>query len=241
MAHIKKEDPITISEGISADVYTLRNNKGTAIKVLTYGARLISWRFLGKGYKFVDVLANSDVSDQSRGAVINSEKDLTKEIWEAEETYEGLKLVQLGSTVIYSLSNDNELSIKYESHTAALHNRLVFNTEILKDPKIKVFSDEFKGEHQALTSDYDFKWEIRDREAEVEMELGQFGYDPTCPIDYLDAGLKNAAEVFSSEAGLLLQVYETELPLHFSAVKSGLLIETGGMTQGQVVYVLKSR
>lgn len=241
MAHIKKEDKITIADGITADVYNLRNNKGTAIKVLTYGARLISWRFLGKGYKFVDVLATSDVSDPTRGAIISSEKDLTKEIWDAEETYEGLKLVQLGATVIYSLSNDNELSIKYESHTAAIHNRLVFSTDVLKDPKIKIHSDEFKGEHQALTSDYKFDWNIRDRDAEVEMEIGQFGYDPTCPIDYLEAGLKNAADIYSEESGLLLQLFETELPLHLESVKGGLLIETGGMTQGQVVYSLKSR
>ena len=240
MAHIKKEAPITILEGITADVYTLRNNKGTSIKVLTYGARLISWKFLGKDYTFVDVLANADVSD-NRGAIVSSEKDLTKEIWNAEVTYEGLKLVQLGATVIYSLSNDNELSIKYESHTAALTNHLVFNSDVLKDPKIKIFSDEFKGEHQALTSDYDFSWNIRDKAAEVEMELGQFGYDPTCPIDYLDAGLKNAAEIHSTDAGILLQVFETELPLKIASVKGGFLVETGGMTQGQAVYVLKSR
>ena len=56
MAIIRKESFGTLSDGRSVELYTLRNTKGTEAKITTYGARLTSWRIMGKDAKFVDVV-----------------------------------------------------------------------------------------------------------------------------------------------------------------------------------------
>ena len=56
MAVIKKESFGKLSDGREAFLYTLRNTKGTEVKVTTYGARLVSWRIYGKEDKKVDVV-----------------------------------------------------------------------------------------------------------------------------------------------------------------------------------------
>ena len=78
--------------------------------------------------------------------------------------------------------------------------------------------------------------------AEVEMELGMFGYDPGCPIDYLDGGLKNAANLYSAEAGIDIIVYATQDAIHATAVEGGIALYTsGGKAQSQTVYMIKNK
>lgn len=44
MAEIRKESFGTLKDGRAAELYTLRNAKGTEVKVTTYGARLVAWK-----------------------------------------------------------------------------------------------------------------------------------------------------------------------------------------------------
>ncbi|MBE8951712.1 MAG: hypothetical protein SR1Q7_01040 [Quinella sp. 1Q7] len=73
------------------------------------------------------------------------------------------------------------------------------------------------------------------------MELGMFGYDPGCPIDYLDAGLKNAANLFCAAAGIEIIAYATQNEIHSQAVDGGFKLWTSGAASGQTVYMLKNR
>ena len=167
MAVIRKENFGKLSDGREVELYTLRNTKGTEVKVTTYGARLVSWRIMGKAAKFVDVVlgyedaAAYEKDTTSMGGVVGRHanriaggkvvingqeyqldlntgsrqqnhihggtKGFHNELWQAEEVYEGVKLTyhsndgdagypgNMDVTVIYSLSNDNELSIQYEA------------------------------------------------------------------------------------------------------------------------------
>ena len=101
---------------------------------------------------------------------------------------------------------------------------------------------------------------IRDEKPVVEMELGMFGYDITCPIDYNDGGLRQAVLVEGAESGISLAVYTT-LPtmifragdcLQGSGKQKGLCLEThfgeellpeekGTVREAQLVYALKVR
>ncbi len=101
---------------------------------------------------------------------------------------------------------------------------------------------------------------IRDEKPVVEMELGMFGYDIFCPIDYNDGGLRQAVLAESAESGISLAVYTT-LPtmifragdcLQGSGKQKGLCLEThfgeellpeekGTVREAQLVYALKVR
>ena len=56
MAIIKKESFGKLSDGREAFLYTLRNTKGTEVKVTNYGARLVSWSTYAKDYQKVDIV-----------------------------------------------------------------------------------------------------------------------------------------------------------------------------------------
>jgi aldose 1-epimerase len=205
MAIIRKEAFGTLSDGRSVELYTLRNTKGTEAKITTYGARLTSWRIMGKDAKFVDVVlgyadaAAYEKDDTSMGgvvgrhanrieggkAVINGKEyqlDLNTgskmqnhihggfhgfhdQLWTAEETYEGVKLTyhskdgeggypgNMTVSVLYSLSNDNELSIRYEAVSdqdtiCNLTNHTYFNLDGFKaapvlDQKVQILADQY--------------------------------------------------------------------------------------------------
>ena len=205
MAIIKKESFGKLSDGREAFLYTLRNTKGTEVKVTNYGARLVSWSTYAKDYQKVDiVLGYADAltyekDDTSMGgvvgrhanriaggkAVINGQeyqldlntgsknqnhihggsKGFHNELWEAEEVYEGVRLTyhskdgdagypgNMDVAVIYSLSNDNELSIKYEAVSdkdtiCNLTNHSYFNLDgfaspSILDQKIQIFADKY--------------------------------------------------------------------------------------------------
>jgi len=225
MPAIKKE---TSGE---ATIYTLRNTKGNELKVTDFGARAMSLRFRDKNFTNQFLLKESDV-------FVDGGDDFAKIIWQAEETLEGIKFTStLGNksaTVIYSISNDNEISIKYE-------------TTGIKDISTQMIF---------ALADVDFRacqkgaaWEKISEEkiypvtetAEVEMELGMFGYDPGCPIDYLNAGLKNAANLYSAAASIDVIVYATQDKIHAQAVEGGFAVKTSGAASGQTVYMIKNR
>ena len=99
----------------NATVYTLRNTKGNELKVTNLGARLVSMRFRDKN--FTNRFMFKD--DAAAGIVlVDGGKDFADILWQGEEFIEGVKFSAevngKSASVIYSISNDNEISIKYE-------------------------------------------------------------------------------------------------------------------------------
>ncbi|MBQ9497376.1 MAG: hypothetical protein IJR52_07370, partial [Selenomonadaceae bacterium] len=68
-----------------------------------------------------------------------------------------------------------------------------------------------------------------------------------CPIDYLDAGLKNAANIFSAQKSIDVIVYSTPDNIHVKAVDGGFAIKASGSKaadgkiKSQTVYMIKNR
>ena len=230
MPSIKKE---SFGEG---SIWTLRNTKGNEVKVTDLGARVVSMRFRDKDFTNRLVLKNDASTVLADGG-----EDFANALWQAEETLEGVKFTaQVGdksATIIYSISNDNEISIKYESAGVKdISTQMTFSAEALPDIDIRACQKGAAWEKIADEKIYPVT-EI----AEVEMELGMFGYDPGCPIDYLNAGLKNAANLFSAAASIELIVYATQDEIHAQAVDGGFKLWTSGKGSGQTVYMLKNR
>lgn len=205
MAIIRKEPFGSLSDGREVERYTLRNTKGTEVGVITYGARLVSWRILGPGAKFLDVVlgyanaASYEKDDTAMGGVVGRHANriaggrialngrtyqlelntgshgqnhihggfhgFHDQLWTAEETYEGVLLTyhsrdgeggypgNMTVKVLYSLSNDNELSIQYEAMSdqdtiCNLTNHTYFNLDGYQagpvlDQKIQIFADRY--------------------------------------------------------------------------------------------------
>lgn len=230
MPSIKKE---SFGEG---SIWTLRNTKGNEIKITDLGARVVSMRFRDKDFSNRQLLVN-DAST----VIVDGGADFSKAVWQCKETLEGLELAaQIGdksAKITYSLSNDNEISIKYES--AGVENistQMTFSAEALPDIDIRACQKDAAWEKISDEKIYPVT-----EKAEVEMELGMFGYDPGCPIDYLDAGLKNAANLFSAAASIELIVYATQNEMHSQAVDGDFKLWTGGASSGQTVYMIKNR
>jgi len=184
------------------------------------------------------------LKDGASVVLVDGGADFEKIIWQAEELIEGVKFTaQLGgksASVLYSLSNDNEISITYEAAGVEdISTQMVFT---LPDADFRACQ---KGAAWEKISDE--KVYPVTEPAEVEMELGMFGYDPGCPIDYLDAGLKNAANIFSAPTSIDIIVYATQNEIHAQAVDGGFAIKTSGSNaadgkiKSQTVYMLKNR
>ena len=254
MATIKKESFGKLSDGREAQIYTLRNNKGNELKVTDFGARIVSLRFRDKNFtnKFV-FKTFPDVSgyenDDATGIVlVDGGTDFAKVIWQSEEVQEGVKFsAEVGgkkAQVIYGISNDNELSIKYEGENISdISTQIIFDSAVLSETEITPFAEGAEKTKLAGQNIYS----IIDKPAEVEFVEGMFGYDFGCPIDYFDAGLKNAADIFSDAAKILLQVYASQNKLHVEEVDGGFAIKTSetksadGKIKSQTVYILKNR
>ena len=250
MPAIKKENFGTLSDGQTASIYTLRNNKGNELKITDYGARVVSLRFRNKDFENKFVLVGHDkITDYEKdnlGVVyVDGSDQLSKKIWNAEQIVEGVKFsIKDGDKeviVIYSISNDNEISITYEAKGVNdVTSQLTFSGEVLTDPNFKIFSDDFKGEKSG-------EWTLIDKPAEIEFVEGMFGFDIGCPIDYFDAGLKNAAVITSDPANMLLEVYANQNKIHVDNVDGGFAIKTsesksdGGVLKSQTVYILKNK
>ncbi|MBR4153427.1 MAG: hypothetical protein IKT98_10785 [Selenomonadaceae bacterium] len=235
MPSIKKE-----SAG-AATIWTLRNTKGNELKVTDLGARVVSMRFRDKNFTNRFLLKD----DAAAGNVfVDGGADFTKIIWQAEETLEGMKFTAelngKSATVTYSISNDNEISIKYEaSGVKDISTEMIF---AMPDAEFRACQKGATWEKIGDTKTYPVT-EI----AEVEMELGMFGYDPGCPIDYLNAGLKNAANIFSEALQIDLIVYATQNNISAAAVEGGIAVKTDGSDaadgkiKSQTVYMIKNR
>lgn len=226
MPSIKKE----------GSVWTLRNTKGNELKISEVGARVVSMRFRNKDFKNCFLL-----KDDASFVLVDGGRDFAKVIWQGEETLEGIKLTaQVGdksATVIYSISNDNEISIKYETTGIEdISMVMTFSAEVLPDVDFRACQKGAAWEKISEEKVYPVT-----ETAEVEMELGMFGYDPGCPIDYLNAGLKNAANIYSAAASIDIIVYATQDKIHAAAVDGGFAIKTSGAASGQTVYMIKNR
>ena len=254
MANIKEESFGKLSDGRDAKIYTLRNTKGNELKVTDYGASIVSVRFRDKNFtnKFL-LKSYEDVggyeNDAAAGVVFVDEgEDFAKILWNAEKTSEGMKFTAdvdgKHAEIIYSISNDNEVSIRYEATGAAdISTQLVFSADALPEVDISPYAEGKSTDKISGKNIYD----IIDKPAEVLMEVGMFGYDPGCPIDYLEAGLKNAADLFSAPASIDVKVYATQDKLHVEELDGGFSIKTGGTKsddgkiKAQTVYVFKNR
>lgn len=221
----------------------------------------------GKEYQ-LDLNTGSKMQNHIHGGF----KGFHDQLWTAEEVYEGVKLTyhakdgeggypgNMTVSVLYSLSNDNELSISYEATCdqdtiCNLTNHTYFNLDGFESPsildqKIQLFADTYTwadeeslpdgrimevagtpmdlrqptriGEHidddfdeLQMGKGYDHNWIIRDEKPVVEMKPGMFGYDPHCPLDYLQGGLKKAAYAESDKTGLTLTCYTTQPGVQF--------------------------
>lgn len=238
MPSIKKE-----TSGASS-IWTLRNTKGNELKVTDLGARVVSMRFRDRDFKN-RLLLKDDAT--AGGVLVDGERDFANILWKGEEIIEGLKLTaEVGgksATVTYSLSNDNEISIKYEATgIGEIATKMLFSAEALPDVDFRACQKGAAWEKISAEKIYPVT-----ETAEVEMELGMFGYDPGCPIDYLDGGLKNAANLFAESAGIELIVYATQNEIHAQAFEGGISIWTSGSNaadgkiKAQTVYMIKSR
>lgn len=254
MATIKKENFGKLSDGREIFVYTLRNNKGNELKVTDFGARIVSLRFRDKNFtnKFV-VKTFSNVGECENNfdagiVLVDDSADFAKIVWNSEEVQEGVKfsaeIENKKVQVIYGISNDNELSIKYFAENVSdVSTQIIFNSDVLPEAEITPFAE---GEEKSKIAGQKI-YSIIDKPAEVEFVEGMFGYDFGCPIDYFDAGLKNAADIFSDSAKILLQVYASQNKLHVNEVEGGFAIKTSetklsdGKIKSQTVYILKNR
>ena len=230
MPSIKKE---SFGEG---SIWTMRNTKGNELKVTDLGARVVSMRFRDKDFTNRQLLVN-DAST----VIVDGGANFADTVWQCKETLEGVEFTaQIGdksAKIVYSLSNDNEISIKYESTGVAdISTQMAFSAEALPDIDIRACQ---KGAAWEKISDEKI-YPVTEK-AEVEMELGMFGYDPGCPIDYLDAGLKNAANLFCAAASIELIVYATQDEMHSQTIEGGFKLWTGGASAGQTVYMIKNR
>ena len=247
MASIKKSHFGELSSGLGIDAYTLRNTKGTEVKVITFGARLVSWRTMAKSYRFVDILRHKDIgtlAQSDRGAMVFADGTPGAEniVWQAEELYEGVKFTHAGEdfsgSVLYSLSNDNELSIIAETQNGVkLAHKGVFAMTVTT---LDVYAENYDGEGTG-------EWRIKDEVPEIVMEPGMFGYDPTCPIDYYDAGLRCAAMVEAEDMRLRLTAFNTGLKCKLGKVGQDISItlsdenpeKSENPWRAQTVYALK--
>lgn len=250
MPTIKKESFGKLADGREAQVYTLRNNKGNELKVTDYGAKIVSLRFRDKNFsnKFL-VKTVENLNDETASKVfVDGGEDFSKKIWDSEQFEQGVRFkTQDGDKkieIVYSISNDNELSIKYQAEGVEdISSQLVFSAEALPDSEIKPFAE---GAEKGKISGSQV-YNIIDKPAEVEFVEGMFGYDFGCPIDYFDAGLKNAADIVSEPASISVQVFASQNKLHVEEVDGGFVIKTSdtkksdGKITSQTVYIFKNR
>ena len=253
MPSIKKDTFGKLSDGREAAIYTLRNIKGNELKITNYGARIVSMRFRNKDFQNKFVLKSYDdvtgyEKDDAAGVVyVDGENEFSKILWDAEPIIEGLKLTakvgEKSAEILYSLSNDNEISISYKAKGVEdISSQIVFSADVFADSSFSIY-DEAKSKGKISGKNV---YSIIDEPAVVEMEVGMFGYDPGCPIDWIESGLKNAADIVSEAANIALNIYATQNNLHIEEVDGGFAIKTsgtksaGGEIKSQTVYVLKN-
>lgn len=226
-------------------VYTLRNNKGNELKVTDAGAKIISFRFRDKNFQNKFVLKTDDVAGK---IIVDGNTDFDKITWDSQDFEQGVRFTAdidgKKVEVVYSISNDNELSIKYFAEGVQdISAELVFDGNILEGAEISPYAEGAQKEKISGEKIYN----IIDKPAEVEFVEGMFGYDFGCPIDYYDAGLKNAADIFSDSAKILIQAYASQNKLHVKEIGGGFAIKTSdskisdGKIQSQTVYIFKNR
>lgn len=89
MATIKKESFGKLKDGREVELYTLRNTKGTQAQIITYGARLVAWKFRNQDFKLVDVvlgyedIATYEQDDKYLGAIVGRHANRIAEIGRA--------------------------------------------------------------------------------------------------------------------------------------------------------------
>ncbi len=220
-------------------IYTLRNNKGNELKITDAGAKIISFRFRDKNFSNKIVLNGGKV-------FVDGGLDFDKITWQSEDFEQGVRFTanidNKKVEIIYSISNDNELSIKYQAEGVQdISAELDFDGAILSNAEITPYAENAAKE-KICSKTYD----IIDKPAEVEFVEGMFGYDFGCPIDYYDAGLKNAADIFSADSNILIQAFVSQNKLQVEEIEGGFTTKTAdtkisdGKIISQTVYIFKN-
>ena len=220
-------------------IYTLRNNKGNELKITDAGAKIISFRFRDKNFSNKIVLNGGKV-------FVDGNLDFDKITWQSEDFEQGVRFTanidNKKVEIVYSISNDNELSIKYQAEGVQdISAELDFDGAILSNAEITPYAENAAKE-KICSKTYD----IIDKPAEVEFVEGMFGYDFGCPIDYYDAGLKNAADIFSADSNILIQAFVSQNKLQVEEIEGGFTTKTAdtkisdGKIISQTVYIFKN-
>ena len=220
-------------------IYTLRNNKGNELKITDAGAKIISFRFRDKNFSNKIVLNGGKV-------FVDGNLDFDKITWQSEDFEQGVRFTanidNKKVEIVYSISNDNELSIKYQAEGVQdISAELDFDGAILSNTEITPYAENAAKE-KICSKTYD----IIDKPAEVEFVEGMFGYDFGCPIDYYDAGLKNAADIFSADSNILIQAFVSQNKLQVEEIEGGFTTKTAdtkisdGKLISQTVYIFKN-
>ncbi|MEJ5258306.1 MAG: aldose epimerase family protein [Fervidobacterium sp.] len=214
-----------------------------------YANRIASGRFTVDGVQYQ--LALNDGGGKRSNALHGGWKGFDKKVWNAttEITPEGSKLIlkytshdgeegypgNLETTVVYTLTNDNEWKIEYTARTdkptiVNLTQHTYFNLSgkgKIYNHKIQVYAEKFTPVNENLIptgeikpvegTGYDLRNEALIGEAISKLEnQGINGFD----INYVlsernDKVLKHAASVFSPESKVRIEVYTTQPGLQF--------------------------
>ncbi len=285
---IKRETFGKTPDGKNADLYTLTNNKGVEVRIMTYGGTVISLKTPDKNGKFADIVLGCDTLDEylkgtpyfgsligrygnriAKGrfkldgveyklATNNGEnhlhggiKGFDKVVWYAQETKvkngAALKLTYLSKdgeegypgnlkcTIIYTLTNDNELKIHYEATTDKntvlnLTNHSYFNLggynsgDILGH-ELMLNADNFTpvdagliptGEIKSVKGTLiDFTKPTPIGERIKQVGGNPIGYDHNYVLKSSNGSLALAARVYEPKTGRVLEVYTTQPAVQF--------------------------
>ncbi|HEX9425835.1 MAG TPA: aldose epimerase family protein [Pyrinomonadaceae bacterium] len=290
-AHVEKQPFGTTAGGIAVDVYTLTNTSGAKVKIITYGARVVSIEVPDRSGKLGDVsLGYDDLQGYEKdssflGAIVGRYgnrialgrftldgktyalatnnngnhlhgglRGFDKVVWtgkgsvvagsarlklaylskDQEEGYPG----NLSVTVIYTLTNRNELRMDYSAQTDKatvlnLTNHAYFNLagagsgDILNH-QIRINALRFTptnetsiptGELRSVKGtplDFTSATEIGARiEEKYEQLISGAGYDHNFVLNKPAGKLGLAAEVYEPTSGRVLRVFTTEPGVQF--------------------------
>jgi aldose 1-epimerase len=276
----------SLDDGTAIDLYTLKNAKGAAAKVITYGATLTELWVPGRTGKLGDVVLGFDnlqgylgkhpwfgatvgrvanriakgkfmLDGKEYSLEINDppnnlhsgSKDLSRVVWKAEPVHErngaAVRFTydspdgdegfpgKLSVTVLYRLTNNNELQLEYTAKTdkatpVNLTNHSYFNLDGDKNilgQVLQLSAEKYTpvdatliptGEIRVVKgTPLDFTHPVAIGAHITEMQGNPGGYDHNFVLSAGAGKLKLAARVFDAASGRQMEVWTTEPGVQF--------------------------